>query len=174
MVFTNTYIHFYFRVLTHKTIITVCKAGLILRCILKSGDKKKNNQQIGKNSFNFAVDGLNQTHPYEQKPITNDDEFRADVIDTKKMISDANKENIPPQSSTVFQKYPSSSPQVSQRFIYALTMANIKQFDKQFKLPKIKKKKADEKNEERKRLKDNLTKKLAQNDEKMKIINKKR
>ena len=137
-------------------------------------ETKKKNQQIGKNPFNFAVDGLNQTHPYEQKPITNDDEFRADVIDTKKMISDANKENIPPQSSTVFQKYPSSSPQVSQRFIYALTMANIKQFDKQFKLPKIKKKKADEKNEERKRLKDNLTKKLAQNDEKMKIINKKR
>ena len=51
-------------------------------------------------------------------------------------------------------------------------MANIKQFDKQFKLSTVKKQKFDEKTEKRKKMKENLTKRLAENDKKMKIINK--
>ena len=53
-------------------------------------------------------------------------------------------------------------------------MANIKQFDKQFKLPKVKKqdKVFAEKAEIRKKMKENLTLRLAENEEKMKIINK--
>ena len=53
-------------------------------------------------------------------------------------------------------------------------MASIKQFDKQFKLPKQKKvsEKALKKAEERKKKKEKLILKLAENDEKMKMINK--
>ena len=111
--------------------------------------QKKRNQQTGKNPFNFAVDGLRQTHPYPyaQRPITNDDEFRADVVDTKKIvISDENKKNIPPKSPNVAMKDPNSSPNLSQSFVHAPTMASIKQFDNRFKLPMVKKQKLDEKN----------------------------
>ena len=146
-------------------------------CFERWRQKKKRNQQTGKNPFNFAVDGSRQPpYPYAQRPITNDDEFRADVLDTKKMIfsNDNNKEIIPPQSPNIVNKYPSSSPNVSQRFVYAPTTANIKQFDKQFKLPKVKKqdKVLAEKAEKRKKMKENLTVRLAENEEKMKMINK--
>ena len=69
-------------------------------------ETKKRNQQTGKNPFNFAVDGSRQPpYLYAQRPITDDDKFSADVVDTKKMlISDKNKENIPPQSSNIVQK----------------------------------------------------------------------
>ena len=78
-------------------------------------------EEIGKNPFNFSVPEVVR-HPYEQRPITNDDEFRADVVDTKK-ISTENKENIPPSN---------------QKFLYEPTMVNVKQFDNQYKLPKVK------------------------------------
>ena len=168
------YTRFYFHVLTCRTISTVSKPTLILRCVLKGGEKKRN-QQTGKNPFNFEVDGSRQLlYPYAQRPITNDDEFRADVVDTKIFPNDNNKENIPPQSPNIVNKYPTSSPNVSQRFFYAPTMANIKQFDKQFKLPKVKKqdKVLAEKAEIRQKTKENLTLRLAENEEKMKIINK--
>ena len=91
--------------------------------------QRKMNEKIGKNPFNFHVVEEVVRHPYEQKPITNDDEFR-DVIDTKK-VSSENKENIPPS--------PHLGQECNQKHVYAATMSNIKQFDKRFKLPKVKK-----------------------------------
>ena len=71
-----------------------------------SWKKKKNGKNLGKNLFNFHVDS--DVNPYGQRPL-NDDEFRADVVDTKKA---AEKENDVPTS-----KYPSERSQVSQRFL---------------------------------------------------------
>ena len=76
------------------------------------------NEEIRKNPFNFNVTN-DLRHPCEQIPIKNDDEFRADVVDTKK-FSDRNKENVPPKSS---QK---------NRCLYVPTMVSIKQFDQKF------------------------------------------
>ena len=115
------------------------------------------NEEIGKHPFNFSVPEVVRHH-YEQRPITNDDEFRADVVDTKK-ISTENKENIPPSN---------------QRFLYAPTMVSIIQFDNQYKLPKVKKpsKTALEKAEQRKKKTEHLKLRLGEIDEKMKVINK--
>ena len=68
--------------------------------------------------------------------------------------------------------YPPSDP--TPTYVYPPTMASIKQFDKQFKLPKQKKvsEKAVKKAEERKKTKEKLILKLAENDEKMKMKNK--
>ena len=105
-------------------------------------------EQLGKNPFNFYVDEVIR-HPYEQKLLTNDDEFRADVPDTKKMLLSENKDNIPPAASSKTNNlqstnekeniYPSSSPLPSDKYIYAPTMASVKQFNKTFKLSKVKK-----------------------------------
>ena len=105
-------------------------------------------EQLGKNPFNFYVDEVIR-HPYEQKLLTNDDEFRADIPDTKKMLLSENKDNIPPAASRKTNNlqstnekeniYPSSSPLPSDKYIYAPTMVSVKQFDKKFKLPKVKK-----------------------------------
>ena len=91
-------------------------------------------EQLGKNPFNFYVDEVIR-HPYEQKLLTNDDEFRADVPDTKKMLLSENKENIPPAASSKTNNlqstnekeniYPSSSPLPSDKYIYATTMVSI-------------------------------------------------
>ena len=128
-----------------------------------SWKKKKNGKNLGKNLFNFHVDS--EVNPYGQRPL-NDDEFRADVVDTKKA---AEKENDVPTS-----KYPSERSQVSQRFVYAPTMAmtSLKQFDKRDKLPRQKKSVSLSKEEKRQNKKEHLIQKLAENDEKMKIINK--
>ena len=119
--------------------------------------QQKMNEEIGKHPFNFSVPEVVR-HLYEQRPITNDDEFRADVVDTKK-ISTENKENIPPSN---------------QRFLYAPTMVSIIQFDNQYKLPKVKKpsKTALEKAEQRKKKTEHLKLRLGEIDEKMKVINK--
>ena len=104
--------------------------------------QRKRNEETAKNQFNFAVAEEVIRQPYEQKTIINDDEFKADVPDTrKKLPPSANKENIPP--------YPTHN----QQYVYPPTMASIKQFDKQFKLPKQKKvsKNALQKAEERKK-----------------------
>ena len=51
-------------------------------------------------------------------------------------------------------------------------MANIKQFDKRYKLPRQKRSVGLSKEEKRQSKKEHLIQKLAENDEKMKIINK--
>ena len=127
--------------------------------------QRKRNEEAAKNPLNFAVAEEVIRHPYEQRTITNDDEFKADVPDTrKKLPPSANKENIPP--------YPTPDP--VQWYVYLPTMASIKQFDKQFKLPKQEKvsKNALQKAEERKKTKEKLILKLAESDENMKMINK--
>ena len=131
----------------------------------KGWRQRKRNEETAKNPFNFAVAEEVIRHPYQQKLITNDDEFKADVPDTrKKLPPSANKENIPP--------YPSAEP--TPTYVYPPTMVGIKKFDKQFKLPKVKKvsKNALQKAEERKKTKKKLILKLAESDEKMKMINK--
>ena len=95
----------------------------------KGWRQRKRNEETAKNPFNFAVAEEVIRHPYEQKVITNDDEFKADVPDTRK-----NAEPTP-------------------TYVYPPTMVGIKKFDKQFKLPKVKKvsKNALQKAEERKK-----------------------
>ena len=132
--------------------------------------KKKRNQDLGKNPFNFTVEEV-ERHPFEQVPITNeislknDDENRADKPDSRKNrpIS-ADKESVPP--------YPSSEPK--QRFVYPPTMVSVAQFDQKFKLPKQKKlsDNAIKKAEQRQKTKERLELQLTENDEKMKIVNK--
>ena len=143
------------------------KSKIMFTMCFDSWKKKKNGKNLGKNPFNFHVDG--DVNPYGQRPL-NDDEFRADIVDTKKTPL-AEKENDIPTS-----KYPSASLNVSQRFVYAPTMANIKQFDKRYKLPKrykLQKKSVGlSKEEKRQNKKEHLIQKLAENNEKMKIINK--
>ena len=110
--------------------------------------QRKREEQTCKNQFNFAVAEEIVTHPFEQKPITNDDEFKLTQLDTRKNLPpSANKENIP--------SYPSAEP--AQTYVYPPTMTSIKQFDKQFKLPKQKKvsekaiKKAEEKKQNKRK-----------------------
>ena len=58
-------------------------------CFERWLQKKKRNQELGKNPFNFTVEEV-ERHPFEQVPITNeislknDDENRADKPDSKK------------------------------------------------------------------------------------------
>ena len=141
---------------------------------MNPGCKKKRNQEQGKNPFNFTVEEI-EGHPFEQVPITNDislkndDENRADKPDSKKDLSpSANKES----RYDSFHPYPPSEPK--QRFVYPPTMVSIAQFDQKFKLPKQKKvsDKAIKKAEQRQKTKERLELQLAENDEKMKIINK--
>ena len=103
---------------------------------------RKREEQTAKNPFNFAVAEEVITYPFEQKPITDSEEFQPDL--PKKV------ENLPP-SSAGNVAYPPSDP--TPTYVYPPTMASIKQFDKQFKLPKQKKvsTKALKKAEERKK-----------------------
>ena len=118
-----------------------------------------------------------EKHPFEQLPITeeitfvDDDKHKADVPDTRKNLPPSTSEkNIPP--------YPPADPapaeSVKQRFVYAPTMAGIKQFDKKYKLPKQQKKAAKKQKsaEEIQAQKEKLEAELAENDLKMKVINK--
>ena len=68
-----------------------------------SWEKKKNGKNLAKNPFNFHIDG--DVNPYGQRPL-NDDEFRVDVVDTKKAAERAplaEKENDVPTSKYLAQ-----------------------------------------------------------------------
>ena len=139
-------------------------------CFERWQQKKKRSQELGKNPLNFTVEEI-EHHPFEQVPITeeinfkNDDGNRADKPDTRKKLPlSKNAENAPP--------YP--SPEPKQRFVYPPTMVSVAQFDQKFKLPKQKKvsDKAIKNAEQRQKTKERLEQQLAENDEKMKIINK--
>ena len=90
----------------------------------------------------------------------NDEKFRADVTDS------SNKENIPPP--------PPPSP-YNERYKFAPTMVNVKvELDKIYKLPKVWKTKVQpqEKIEGRNKKKEELKVKLAEIEDKMKLIKK--
>ena len=89
--------------------------------------------------------------------IKNDDKYRADVVDS------SNKENIPPYSDKT-------------RFRYAPTMVDLnRDFDKIYKLPTVKKQKmtSKQKIDQRNKKKEELNIKLAEVEEKMKLVKKK-
>ena len=143
---------------------------------LENWRQKKRNQETGKNPFNFSVPNA-ERHPFEQLPITDeitfvdDDKHRADVPDTRKNLPPSTTEkNIPPYPPAD----PAPSESVKQRFVYAPTMVGIKQFDKKYKLPKQQKKTAKKQKsaEEIQVQNEKLEAELAENDLKMKIINK--
>ena len=90
-------------------------------------------------------------------PIKNDDKYRADVIGS------SNKENILPYSDKMC-------------FRYAPTMIELKRdFDKKYKLPAVKRQRTTSKQkiDQRNRKKEELNIKLAEVEEKMKLISKK-
>ena len=113
--------------------------------------KKEHEQKhLAKNPFNFTVDDNVKRHSFEQKPITT-------VVDS------SNKENIPPT--------PLNSP--SQSYKYSPTMANLKRdFDKKYRLPTVKRQKltSKQKIDQRNKKKEELSIKLAEVEEKMKLI----
>ena len=144
--------------------------------------KEQEQKYLAKNPFNFEVYENKARHPFEQKPIKdnfeveiitksqptplntpneipikNDDKYRADVIDS------SNKENIPPYSDKM-------------RFRYAPTMIELKRdFDKKYKLPAVKRQRTTSKQkiDQRNQKKEELNIKLAEVEEKMKLIRKK-
>ena len=144
--------------------------------------KEQEQKYLPKNPFNFAVYKNETRHPFEQKPIKdnfevemitkslpiplntpiktaikNDDKYRADVVDS------SNKENIPPYSDKT-------------RFRYAPTMVDLnRDFDKIYKLPTVKKQKmtSKQKIDQRNKKKEELNIKLAEVEEKMKLVKKK-
>ena len=144
---------------------------------LENWREKKRNQEQGKNPFNFTVPNV-ERHPFEQLPITeeitfaDDDRHRADVPDTRKnnLPPSTTEKNIPPYTAAD----PAPSESIKQIFVYAPTMVGIKQFDKKYKLPKQQKKTAKKQKsaEEIQAQKEKLQAELAENDPKMKIINK--
>ena len=95
-------------------------------------------------------------HPMKQAPITDeinlydDLEFKVDVVDTKPQI-------------TVEAEGPKPTTSINERFLYALTMVGMQEFDKRFKLPKQKKPRKT--NAEIKAEKEHLEAKLAENTE---------
>ena len=104
---------------------------------LNENIKKEQLKQLGKTAANYTNNSNNEKrHPYEQKPIKND-----------------NKENIPPSES--YKHFP--------------TMAKIN-FDKKYALPTVKRKTYKTKNGERQNKKEELTVRLSEIDEKMKLI----
>ena len=110
-------------------------------------DKFKNEHKqkhLAKNPFNFGVDENIKRHPFEQKPITT-------VVDS------SNKENVRPT--------PLNSPSMSYK--YSPTMTNLKRdFDKKYRLPTVRRQKTDHRNKK----KEELSIKLAEVEEKMKLI----
>ena len=148
-------------------------------------DKFKKEQEQNyraKNPFNFEVYENKTRHTFEQKPIKdnfeveiitksqptplntpyeipikNDDKYRADVIDS------SNKENIPPYLDKMC-------------FRYAPTMIALKRdFDKKYKLTAVKRQRTTSKQkiDQRNQKKEELNIKLAEVEEKMKLIRKK-
>ena len=114
-------------------------------------DKFKNEHKqkhLAKNPFNFAVGENIKRHPVEQKPITR---------------KHSNKENIPPA--------PLNSPSTSYK--YSPTMTNLKRdFDKKYRLPTVRRQKltSKQKTDQRNKKKEELSIKLADVEEKMKLI----
>ena len=113
--------------------------------------KKEHEQKhLAKNPFNFAVDKNIKRHPLEQKPVTT-------VVDS------SNKKNIPP--------IPLNSPSTSYK--YSPTMANLKRdFDKKYRLPTVRRQKltSKQKTDQRNKKKEELSIKLSEVEEKMKLI----
>ena len=113
--------------------------------------KKEHEQKhLAKNPFNFAVDDNIKCQPFEQKPITT-------VVDS------SNKENVPPTQL--------NSPSTSYK--YSPTMANLKRdFDKKYRLPTVRRQKltSKQKTDQRNKKKEELSIKLAEVEEKMKLI----
>ena len=113
--------------------------------------KKEHEQKhLAKNPFNFAVDKNIKRHPLEQKPVTT-------VVDS------SNKKNILP--------IPLNSPSTSYK--YSPTMANLKRdFDKKYRLPTVRRQKltSKQKTDQRNKKKEELSIKLSEVEEKMKLI----
>ena len=113
--------------------------------------KKEHEQKyLAKNPFNFSVDENIKRHPFEQKPIT-------------AVVDSSNKENIPPT--------PVNSPATSYK--YSPTMTNLKRdFDKKYRLPTVRRQKVTSKQkiDQRNKRKEELSIKLAEVEEKMKLI----
>ena len=116
-------------------------------------DKFKNEHKhkyLAKNPFNFAVDENMKRHPFEQKPITAD-------------VDGNNKENVPPT--------PLNSPSLSHK--YVPTTTDLKRdFDKKYRLPTVRRQKltSKQKTKQRNKKKEELCIKLAEVEEKMKLI----
>ena len=131
--------------------------------------KEQEQKYLSKNPFNFAVYEKEKRHPFEQKPITdnfevinknksesilikNDDKHKADVVDS------SNKENIRPNNAG---------------YKYSPTMVDVRRdFDKKYKLPTVRKQKltSEQKIDQRNKKKEELSFKLAEVEEKMKLI----
>ena len=113
--------------------------------------KKEHEQKhLAKNPFNFAADENIKRHPFEQKPVTT-------VVDS------SNKENVPPT--------PVNSPSTSYK--YSPTMTGLKRdFDKKYRLPTVRRQKltSKQKTDQRNKKKEELSIKLAEVEEKMKLI----
>ena len=113
--------------------------------------KKEHEQKhLAKNPFNFAVDENIKRHPFEQKPIVS-------VVDS------SNKENIPPT--------PVNPPSASYK--YSPTMTDLKRdFDKKYRLLTVRRQKltSTQKTDQRNKKKEELSIKLAEVEEKMKLI----
>ena len=141
--------------------------------------KKEHEQKyLAKNPFNFAVYETETRHPFEQKPIKDNfevevitnsnqpmpsvpivDKYKADLVDS----SNNYKENVPPHSNK------------AAGYKYSPTMVDFKRdFDKKYKLPTVRKQrltfkqKIDQKNKK----KEELSIKLAEVEEKIKVIKK--
>ena len=120
-------------------------------------EKEHEQKHFAKNPFNFAVDENIKRHPYEQKPLTT-------VVDS------SNKENIPPT--------PVNSPSMSHK--YSPTMVDLKRtldkkqrdFDKKYRLPTVRKPKltSQQKIDQRNKKKEELSIKLEEVEEKIKLI----
>ena len=112
--------------------------------------KKEHEQKhLAKNPFNFAVDENVKRHPLEQKSITT-------VLDS------SNKQNIPP-----------TTPLNSPSYKYSPTMTDLKRnFDKKYRLPTVRRQKltTKQKIDQRNKKKEELSIKLAEVEEKMKLI----
>ena len=113
--------------------------------------KKEHEQKhLAKNPFNFAVDENIKRHPFEQKPITT-------------VVNGSNKENVLPT--------PVNSPSTTKK--YFPTMTDLKNdFDKKYRLPTVRRQKltTKQKTEQRNKKKEELTIKLAEVEENMKLI----
>ena len=140
--------------------------------------KKEHEQKyLAKNPFNFAVYEKETRHPLEQKHIKdnfevevirdvkqpkpilikNDGKYRADVVDS------SNKKNTPPQVNQFGYKYPP-------------TVVDFRRdFDRKHKLPTVRRQRltSKQKIEQRNNKKEELSIKLAEVEEKMKLIKKK-
>ena len=150
--------------------------------------KEQEKKYLGKNPFNFTVYEEERRHPLEQKPIKdnfkvevinqgddgevkpisikNDDKYKADVIDSD------NKENIPPQINKSKYTYPSTMLYFKHDFDRINKLQQ--DFDKMHKLPKIRKQRltSKQKIDKRNQKKEELSIKLAEVDEKIKLIKK--